>query len=247
MRFASRSSRCLVLAALVAASAARGATPPSISPPPLPEDPSLAAGERLSALIDRVRWENQQIETLEAIFEQHKESELLLEPEEARGVFSYAAPDRVRWEYQAPNPITLLISGNQLTAWYRDLGKAERMDVGRHSQRVLKYLGASSSLETLIEYFTVSLHLPAARSEPYRLDLEPRFARVAKRLAGMTLWLDRQLFLPVRLQYVEADGDLTEYRFERFRVNGKLPADRFRLALPEGVELNVVSLDRAGQ
>ncbi len=211
-----------------------------LAPPPDPDDPALSAGERLEALVERVRHENRRIRTLEAAFTQHKESLFLVAPLESRGSFSYAAPDRVRWEYTSPNPVSLVIAGEEMTTWYRDLGQVERLPVGRKSQRILKYMGAGSSLETLLEYFTVTLHRPRDGRSPFQLDLDPRFEKIAARLASMSLWIDRERFLPVRLRYVEADGDLTDYRFSDFKVNRDIPEERFRLDLPREVKVRVL-------
>jgi outer membrane lipoprotein-sorting protein len=76
------------------------------------------------------------------------------------------------------------------------------------------------------------------------LVLDPRYERIAKRLESMTLWIDAERFLPVRLRYVAADGDVTEYRFEDLEVNGELPADRFELQLTDGVAVRRVDLGR---
>ena len=42
----------------------------------------------------------------------------------------------MRWEYAAPNPITVVIDGNEMTTWYRDLGRADKLKVGRYSNQV---------------------------------------------------------------------------------------------------------------
>lgn len=211
---------------------------------PDPRREGLTGSQRLDALVERVRVEQASLQTLEAGFTQRKESSMLLEPVESRGVFSYAAPDRVRWEYETPNPISLVIEGEQMTTWYRDIDQAERIQVGRHSQRVLQLLGAGSSMDKLLEYFTVTLGLPDDPQSPYELTLAPRFARVAKRLKGMRLWIDPQRYLPVGLRYEEPDGDVTEYRFDDLRINGELPPERFELVLPATVDLKVIDLDR---
>jgi len=119
------------------------------------------------------------------------------------------------------------------------------MKVGRYSERVLRYLGAGGSMETLLEYFDVQAAFPKDPASPYRLELTPRFARVAKKLRALTIWVDARRFLPSRLRYVGGDGGTTEYTFEGVVINGELPADRFKLALPAGVEVRVVDLDRA--
>jgi outer membrane lipoprotein-sorting protein len=220
------------------------ATPLLAAKPPAVPDP-LAAGltgpQRLQALVDRVKLEQRQLKTMEAHFVQQQESSMLAAPEESKGTFSYAAPDKVRWEYQSPSPITVVISGDEMTTWYRDLKRAEKLKVGRYSNQVFKYLGASGSLQTLLEYFTVKLKLPEKKGEPYRMELVPKYQRVAKRLKGMTLWIDDATFFPSRLKYVEADGDTVEYQFSDMKRNAPIPAERFVLTLPPGVATRVVN------
>ena len=211
---------------------------------PDPLASGLTGPQRLQALVDRVRLEQQKLKTLEARFVQQQESSLLAEPEESSGLFSYAAPDRVRWEYQSPTPITVVVRGDEMTTWYRDLKRAETLKIGRYSNQVFKYLGASGSLDTLLQYFVVKLALPKANGEPYRLELIPKYPRIKKRLRTMTLWIDAERFFPTRLKYVEADGDVTEYRFTDLKMNPKIPGDRFVLNLPKGVDTKVIDLGR---
>ncbi|HEX5760948.1 MAG TPA: outer membrane lipoprotein carrier protein LolA, partial [Thermoanaerobaculia bacterium] len=209
-----------------------------------PRAPGLAADKRLQTLIDRVKLEQRKMRTLEARFVQRQESSMLLQPEESQGTFSYAAPDKVRWEYTAPNPISIVILGDQMTTWYRDLNRADRFKVGRYSNQVFEYLGAKGSMERLKEYFTVYLHTPGKRGNPFKLRLDPRFARIRKRLKQMEIWIDDTTYLPVRLRYVEADGDTTEYEFRDVKLNAAIPAERFVLKLPKGVEVREREIGR---
>ncbi len=232
----------LVLSSFLATASFAAASPKV----PDPLAAGLTGPQRLTALVDRVKLEQQQLKSLEARFTQQQESSLLAAPEESKGVFSFVAPDRVRWEYQSPSPITVVIRGEEMTTWYRDLKRAETLKVGRYSSQVFKYLGASGSLQTLLEYFTVKLKLPEKKGEPYRMELVPKYQRIAKRLKGMTLWIDDATFFPSRLKYVEADGDTVEYQFSDMKRNAPIPADRFVLKLPPGVENRVVDLSREG-
>jgi outer membrane lipoprotein-sorting protein len=210
---------------------------------PNPLDPGWKTGsERLAALVERVRLEQSRLKSLEARFVQYQESSLLIAPEESKGVFSYVAPDRVRWEYQTPNPISVVIKNEEMVTWYHDLKRAETVRIGKYSNQVFKYLGASGSLETLLAYFRVTLKLPGKAGEPYRLELVPKYERIAKRLRQMTLWIDGETFFPQRLRYVEADGDSTEYRFSDLKRNGRIPDDRFVLKLPKDVETKYIDL-----
>ena len=83
---------------------------------------------------------------------------------------------------------------------------------------------------------------PKDAAEPFRLDLVPRYARIAKKIKAMTLWIDRQRYLPLHLRYLEADGDSTDYVFVNLRLNPDLPAARFTLELPPDVTVRTIEL-----
>lgn len=236
-----RAFAALILAAGLALPAAAWATAPSAAPED-PLDEGLSTSQRLSALIERVKLEQSRMKTLEARFVQLRESDLLLQPEESRGLFSYAAPDRVRWEYESPNPISVLIDGQEMTTWYRDLGRADKLEIGRYSAQVFKYLGASGSMETLVDYFRVNVTFPSGDGEPFRLRLLPKYEKISKRVESMVVWIDGERYLPTRLLYVSPAGDTTDIRFEDLRVNAEIPGDRFVLDLPSDVTTRTVDL-----
>jgi len=220
---------------------------PAAAAPPDPDAPGLSTRERLDALFDRVRVEQTAMRSLEARFTQRKESEMLVEPEVSQGQFSYLAPDRVRWEFVSPNPMTVVIDKQQMTTWYRDLKRADVIAVGRYSEQVLQYLGASGTLETLLDYFRVQATFPSDAKEPYRLRLDPRYPRIAKRIEAMDVWIDRERFVPVALRYQEPDGDVTEYRFTDIEVNANIPPERFQLDLPSDVKRRQIAADRSSE
>jgi outer membrane lipoprotein carrier protein len=234
----------LLLLLLLLAVAARPSAAVREARIPNPMAPGLSGAERLQALLDRVKMQQKQIRTIEARFVQHRVSAMLVAPENSTGTFSYAAPDRVRWEYQAPTPITVVIRGSQMTTWYRDLKRAEILKIGRYSNQVFKFLGASGSMDTLLDYFTVQLMLPKEKGDPYRLKLLPRYERIKKRIKSMSVFIDSERFFPNHLEYEEADGDTTTYDFKDFQWNPPLPADRFALQLPPGVETRVVDVGK---
>ena len=90
------------------------------------------------------------------------------------------------------------------------------------------------------------LKLPEKKGDPYRMELLPKYQRIAKRLKSMTLWIDGETFFPARLKYVDADGDSVEYQFSDFKRNAPIPEDRFVLKLPPGVENRTIDLSREG-
>jgi len=198
---------------------------------------------RLAKLLSAMKAEQEKVHTLTADFKEEKISQLLAKPSVSHGRFSYEAPDKVRWEYEKPNPITLVIQGDQMTTWFRDLGRADRVKVSRYSRRVLQYMGAGVSVNRLLSYFEVALWQPGGKDQDFRLDLIPRYERLRKHLKSMTVWIDNRSLLMTRLGYEEPDGDRTQYDLSNIVVNQPIPADRFVVKLPPGVQVRQVDLD----
>jgi outer membrane lipoprotein-sorting protein len=204
---------------------------------PAPRDASVAPEDRLGVLVERLQAESRRRTSMQADFVQIKRSALLKAPLESSGVFTYRAPDSARWEYESPEPVSLVIEGGEMVTWFHGLERAERVAVGRLSSKVLEYLSASSSIGTLLEYFTVYLHTPADPTAPYLLDLVPRYKRLEKRIKQLEIWIDPENYVPVRIRYTEPDGDITEYTFENVRLNDEIPDEIFELDLPANVEI----------
>jgi outer membrane lipoprotein-sorting protein len=63
---------------------------------------------------------------------------------------------------------------------------------------------------------------------------------VAKKLRSLEIEIDRNLLLPVVIEYNEADGDSTRYEFTKMTVNPEIDDSRFRLNLGADVKLETL-------
>lgn len=214
---------------------------------PDPEQEGISITERLELLIERIKYEQARLKTMEAAFVQKKESQFLIEPEESTGYFWYHAPDRVRWDFSEPDATTVLISGNEMLTWFKDLGTAEKVNVGKQADRVMEYLSAGNSLKTLQRYFEIRTTFPGDPEAPFKLELRPKFKRVEKRIKGMTIHLHRTGYYPVFLKYLEPDGDITELSFDDVVVNEAIEDPQFQVDLPETVQVKTVELGKKGK
>jgi outer membrane lipoprotein-sorting protein len=57
---------------------------------------------------DSIRAAARDIQSIQAAFTQEKHLQILARPLQSHGRLIFAAPDRLRWEYQAPLPSVLL-------------------------------------------------------------------------------------------------------------------------------------------
>lgn len=211
---------------------------------PTAED--LSVRERLGVLVERVKLEQNHVTSMSARFRQEKISEMLLEPATDLGLFYYRAPDQVRWEYESPESMLVVINGEELVTFYEEQGVAERASIGDISEQVFKYLGASGSLDKLAEFFEVTAYFPEAAGDPYHLVLEPRYSRIERRLLGMEIWIDPESYQPTQFKYLQPGGDETLYRFDDLVINETLDDALFEVVLPDDVSVKTIDLAKRG-
>jgi outer membrane lipoprotein-sorting protein len=203
----------------------------------------LSGKAKLDAFLEQMTKAQAGVRTLTAQFEQIKVSHLLKEPSRSRGVFYYQAPEQVRWEYQEPRPVVVLITARAMVTYRPQEKVAEKVELGRQQRKVFAFLSASEPIASLSRHFSFTLRDPGGE-EPFTLVLTPVTHQIKKRIQMVELLVDRKSFLPTKVSYKEADGDVTTYLFSHIVVNGELPEGLFALDLPAGVR--VVELQLRG-
>lgn len=206
---------------------------------PLP--PGLRGVEKLAALVRRVSQVQTSLATLNADFEQTRTSHLLAAPSVSHGRFYFRAPDSVRWEYDAPREMTVLITGGVAITYRPAEKRAERIEVGRAQRRVFRFISAAEPLDKLMQHFTFVFHDPLGDGN-YLLELRPAALMMKKRLRSVTIEIERATYLPIKVSYTEADGDSTAYSFSNVRLNQPQPPDLFTLTMPPDVQVVQIKL-----
>jgi len=198
------------------------------TPTPTPSLDTLQGGKKLHALVDRVVAGQRALHSLRARFRQTKKTALLLAPAESKGTLIYLAPDKVRWDYETPEPMTVVYADGVLTTLHSHGGGIERLPVPRKQRRFVGILAGTVPLDDLISRFRATL-TDAGPPAPYRLTLEPTHRMVRRRLKMVRLEIDRTLLLPVAVEYEEADGDSTRYRLSHVEIDPEIDPGLFVL------------------
>lgn len=206
---------------------------------PLP--PGLRGVEKLAALVQRVSQVQASLATLNADFDQTRTSHLLAAPSVSHGRFYFRAPDSVRWEYDAPREMIVLITGGVAITYRPAENRAERIEVGRAQRRVFRFISAAEPLDKLMQHFTFVFHDPLGDGN-YLLELRPAALMMKKRLRSVTIEIERATYLPIKVSYTEADGDSTAYSFSNVRLNQPQPPDLFTLTMPPDVQVVQIKL-----
>jgi outer membrane lipoprotein carrier protein len=191
----------------------------------LPAGSAAGAGEAREALERFLDG----LETFSAEFTQTLTDETDFVLQEARGRFSLALPDRLRWELEAPFEQSIVADGWDLWLFDPELKQA--------TVRPLAQALESTPLALLTQPHRLDERF-AVLDEPERgglvLVLVPRavdadFSRLELEFAAAGDLIS--------LAFLDIFGQRTEIRLETFQRNPALPPEEYRLDLPPGTDI----------
>ncbi|MCD4750317.1 MAG: outer membrane lipoprotein carrier protein LolA [Thermoanaerobaculales bacterium] len=202
---------------------------------------SLRGGAKVRALVDLVVQRQRALQTLRADFTLEKTSSLLLDTVISNGEFLFMTPDQVRWDYREPTPMVVVFAGDILTTLHPEEGVAQQVKIPRKHRRFVRVLAGTQPLDELQAQFRMTLS-DQGGGEPYRLTLTPIHRTLRRRLETLRLEVDRELFLPVAVEYIEADGDTTRYEFRSMEIDVDLDTSVFELELDDDIRIERIDV-----
>jgi len=208
------------------------------------EPVAVDGGARVHALIAEISEAQRSLHSLRARFRQEKKSAMLLEPTVSTGVFSYLAPNRIRWEYQAPERMVVVFAGRTLSTWDPAARHLDRVRVSPRQRRLMGVLVGTKPLAKLVSHFRIIL-VKTPENEPLELRLEPVDRPLRKKIRAIELRIDRKSHLPVAITSVEADGDTTAYTFSKIEINPPLDSSDFVLEPKAGATVETYDASEA--
>lgn len=185
-------------------------------------DAALAA---LQARYDATR-------TLKAAFRQTVESPTLAGPIEASGTVIFEKPNRMRWEYAAPDEQTIVGDGETLWIYQPDLKQVIRTPLRSafQSSTPVTFLAGLGDVRRDFEPSLV-----ADERERWVVKLVPRQADAG--IGAMQLAIRKTDASVAEARVTDAAGTVTTIRFSGEERNAVVPAETFRFTPPTGVDV----------
>jgi outer membrane lipoprotein-sorting protein len=187
--------------------------------------PARAACASTAECLGRIEAAQRDLHTLRARFVQTKRLSLLDEPLESSGWFLFKRPDRVRWETEAPERLTVVISGREVHI--PNLPESERQALAMSPlTTMLSRLGAlfTGEVRALEQGFEITA---TDRGSAIQVELVPREEawRQSFRRIDLAFAAPEMTIAGIRLE--NALGDSVEIRFEEVVRNVDVPDSMF--------------------
>jgi outer membrane lipoprotein-sorting protein len=173
------------------------------------------------------------LKTMQAAFVETKVIVLLEEKEESRGTVLMQIPGRLRWNYDAPRPSIMLIKDGKFSRYLPSSRQVFRGSARGEADLLVGFGPGAAGLGHKYKVTLVGEETVGGRAT-HILDLEPKEGGSAL-FSAIRLWVDEERSIPVQTRLTEPTGDHTTIRFEKVRINERLPARTFDLNLPGDV------------
>jgi len=172
--------------------------------------------------------------TLQANFEHSFYSAVVSTPLKEKGKLYLQKPDKMRWEYTDPEHNIYLFEGDRYQYYFAEDNQLMRGSISDegHESEILFLLTGKKNITDF--YSAESNSFPTDNPQNAQIKLTPKQEEGG---AYLLLELDKDKWLIHKIIFMDWEGNKTEFRFDKIKVNAILPKNIFELKLPSDVEI----------
>lgn len=191
-----------------------------------------AHADDLRAALDRLQQRYDATKTMKADFKQVVESPTLAGSLESKGTVAFEKPNRMRWDYAAPDPQLIVGDGTTLWIYQPDLKQVIKAPLTRafQSSTPVTFLAGLGSLERDFE-----AKLEKDEPKEWLLRLTPR--KQDQGLGTLFLAVRKSDASVAEARITDPVGTTTRILFSDEERNVDLKPDLFRFVPPDGVDV----------
>lgn len=212
--------------------------------------PSLYAEEKLGLeeVLDNMDVASLEFESIESDVTYTRAIFLLNEEDVAVGTLRYKKPKKLRLEFNPPKEEIDVSDGKFFWVYKPEERQVEKYRLAEGETTELNFFefGYEGSVEKAKENYSIEM-LPATATKGhdgnneglYLLKLTPKpSATKTPQYNEILLWIDDSLWLPVRMELYESDGEvINRIELRDVKINKPIDDDVFQFEVPKGVKL----------
>ncbi len=184
----------------------------------------------------------QDFHTLTADIEHIKYTAVVKDSSTESGQIFVRRDDKMRIDFQKPDPRTILRSGDALFVFTPKINRVEEYNIGKHRSFADQYLalGFGTKGETLRKNYIVTLigEEDFDNRKTIVLELTPKSDQARSQISRIRMWIDEASWLPVQQKFFETSSDdyfLSHYT--HVMKNLKISDVKFKPDWPKGVKV----------
>jgi len=188
----------------------------------------------IKEIIERCDAAQAGAETIQAPFTLSIKRSLLQNPAVTKGTFYLRGSDFAHFIFAPPEDLVIHLTAKTLVS-YNPLEKtSETQKIGLSEKVNRKQLGLGHKLSFFSDYCKFEVSEPLDSPGTLMVTLLPRSISMKKRMKLIQVWIDRETWLPKRVNWIERGGDAWLIELGPIRTNAVFPASVSNFAIPPG-------------
>jgi len=182
--------------------------------------------------LDAVQNQYEKVLTFEADFTQQSYVKMMDQTQSVKGTVQIKKPGKMRWVYKAPDTQILISNGKTLWLYVPDEEQATKVPVESiySSNTPALFLAGKGKL-------TQAFNVESVIEENQNIIVTLIPKNEEQGLERLVLVADKKNYQITGSTVYDKLGNKTEIRFNRIRVNRKIPEEQFQLKTPPNVEI----------
>lgn len=204
--------------------------------------PLLAQGapRSVDSVLTLMDHSAQSFRSLTATIEHIKFTAVVSDTSTETGNLYVRRDEKMRIDITAPDPRTILRTGDSLFVYTPKIKRVEEYNLGKNRSMVDQYilLGfGTRSAEVRKSYDVVLTGEDQLDGRKVAvLELTPKSEEVRKQIIKIQMWIDEASWLPIQQKFFEATaGDYFLFHYSDLKEDLKVPESRFKQDWPKGV------------
>jgi outer membrane lipoprotein-sorting protein len=149
--------------------------------------------------------------------------------------------DRMLLELKAPDPRTILRTGDSLFVYNPGLKRVEEYNLGKNRALLDQFLllGFGTDSQEMKKSYLVTFMREDKIDDRKTVELEltPKLDAVRSQISKIQIWIDESSWLPIQQEFFEAgSGDYSIVKYSKIVKNPGLPDSQFKPHWPKGTE-----------
>lgn len=184
----------------------------------------------------------QDFKSLTAAIEHVKYTAVVKDTSTESGEIFVRKDSKMRIDFQAPDPRTILRNGDNLYIYTPKINRVEEYNIGKNRATADQYLalGLGTRTDGLRKNYGITLNgeedLDGHKAAV--LELVPKSDEVRKQISKIQMWVDEASWLPVQQKFFEAgSGDYFISHYTKVMKNLKLGDGKFKPDWPKGTKI----------
>ena len=199
--------------------------------------PVAAASPSLKEVVEKFDAAQAKVTSLQAPFTLTTHRALLKTPSVTKGTLYLQGSDFVHFAFAPPEDLVLHLTPKALVSYSPAAKAGEMLKIGHVKNANRQFLGLGQKLTYLSDYFSVVVSESKDAGGSYLLAFTPRTLSMKKRMKAMSLWVDRESYLPRQAEWIERGGDSWLLELGPLQLNQPIPPTVSGFKVPDDVTL----------